>query len=157
MPMAELKLIALDADDLAVISAHLQDALLKVGDLAWLPSQRRFACVGNRFDWADALQDGPGKSKSYVRRRSGLRFERVLAAQISGIDLNAKGNVLCLLAIGFEAANAPAGSITLRFADGAGIRLEVECIEAELKDLGPVWHAASMPKHDENDPPSRSR
>ena len=53
--MAELKLIALDADDLAVISAHLQDAVLKVGDVAYLPREKRFAAMGNRFDWADAL------------------------------------------------------------------------------------------------------
>ncbi len=49
--MPELKLIALDADDLKVISAHLQDAVLRVGDIAYLPRERRFAALGNRFDW----------------------------------------------------------------------------------------------------------
>ena len=54
--MADLKLIALDADDLAVISAHLQDAVLQVGDIAYLPKDKRFAAIANRFDWVDALQ-----------------------------------------------------------------------------------------------------
>ena len=150
--MAELKLIAFDADDLAVISAHLQDALVRVGDLAWLPAERRFAAVGNRFDWADALKGGGNASASYLRRQAGLRFERVRGARLLGIDVRRKDAILSLLAIGFEPSEPPAGHVFLRFADGAAIRLEVECIEAELKDLGPVWRAASMPKHDEGDP-----
>jgi hypothetical protein len=150
--MAELKLIAFDADDLAVMSAHLQDALLKVGDIAYRPAERRLAAVGNRFDWVDALKDANSQPPDYIRRRAGLRFERVLAAQVSGIDLQSKDAVLSLLAVGFEPGEAPGGIITLRFADGGAIRLEVECIEVELKDLGPVWRAASMPNHPADDP-----
>lgn len=151
--MPELKLIAFDADDLAVISAHLQDAVLKVADIAYLPRERRFAAVGNRFDWADALQNSKGKPE-YVRRHTALRFERVLGAQLQGIDPNKKNAVLSLLAIGFEpveAPDGPGGYVTLSFADGAAIRLQVECIEAELKDLGPAWRAKSMPKHPNDD------
>ena len=85
--MPELKLIAFDADDLAVISAHLQDAVLKVGDIAYLPRERRFAAVGNRFDWADALTDAKAKTRDYVRRQTALRFERVLGAKLQGIDI----------------------------------------------------------------------
>jgi hypothetical protein len=150
--MAELKLIALDADDLAVISAHLQDAVLKVGDIAYLPRQRRFAAVGNRFDWAEALRDGKFPAQEFVRRQAALRFDRVLAARVQGIDLRRQDAVLELLAIGFEPGEPPAGVVTLRFADGGAIRLEVECIEAELKDLGPVWRAKSMPQHPDEDP-----
>jgi hypothetical protein len=153
--MPELKLIALDADDLAVISAHLQDAVLKVADLAYLPRQRRFAAVGNRFDWADALKDGKAQGQEYVRRQTALRFERVLGVKVQGIDLGRKGAVLALLAIGFEPGSTPEGPdghVTLHFADGGAIRLEVECIEAELKDLGPVWRARSMPRHPDDDP-----
>lgn len=152
--MPELKLIAFDADDLAVISAHLQDALLKVGDIAYLPQARRFAALGNRFDWADALKDGKGGTAEFVRRRAALRFERVLDAKVQGIDLNRKGAVLALLTISFEPNTAPedpGGSIVLHFADGAAIRLEVECIEVELKDLGAVWRAKSMPQHPDDD------
>jgi hypothetical protein len=147
--MAELKLIALDADDLAVLSAHLQDALIKVGDLAYLPRERRFAAVGNRFDWADALEDGTGRE--YVRRQAALRFDRVLGAKLQGIDLRKRDTVLCLLALGFEAGDPPAGEIVFSFADGGAIRLQVECVEAELKDLGPVWRARSMPQHPDED------
>ena len=124
--MAELKLIAFDADDLAVISAHLQDAVLKVGDIAYLPRERRFAAVGNRFDWADALTDGKAKTRDYVRRQMALRFERVLGAQLQGIDPKKEGAVLSLLAIAFEPGEAPedpSGHVTLHFADGAAIRL----------------------------------
>ena len=154
--MAELKLIAFDADDLAVMSAHLQDAVLKVGDVAYLPRERRFAAVGNRFDWADALTGGKSGSQEYTRRRTALRFERVLGAQVQGIDLARKEAVISLLAVSYEPGEAPAGSVTLHFADGAAIRLQVECIEAELKDLGPVWSVASMPKHPTDDsPPAR--
>jgi hypothetical protein len=158
--MPELKLIALDADDLAVISAHLQDALVKVGDIAYLPGERRFAALGNRFDWADALRDG-GRPAEYVRRRSALRFERVLAAKVQGIDPTRKGQVLSLLTISFEPSGAPedpGGHVVLHFADGAAIRLQVECIEAELKDLGAVWRAKSMPQHpDDEQVPTREK
>ena len=153
--MAELKLIAFDADDLSVISAHLQDAVLKVGDIAYLPRERRFAAVGNRFDWADALTDGKAKTRDYVRRQMALRFERVLGAKLQGIDPKKKNVVLSLLAIAFEPAEAPedpSGHVTLNFADGAAIRLAVECIEAEMKDLGPAWRAKAMPRHPDDDP-----
>ena len=72
---------------------------------------------------------------------------------MQGIDMRRKDAVLALLAVSFEPAEAPAGSVTLHFADGAAIRLEVECIEAELKDLGPAWQAKSMPRHPVDDPP----
>lgn len=146
--MADLKLIALDAEDLSVISAHLQDAVLQVGDLAYLPKEKRFAAVANRFDWADALNDG--KAEAFARRRAALRFERVLGAEVNGIDLKNKSAVLALLAIGFEPADAPEGDVMLLFADGGAIKLRVECIEAELRDLGPAWQAKSKPQHPED-------
>jgi hypothetical protein len=145
--MADLKLIALDAEDLAIVSAHLQDAVMKVGDLVFLPREKRFAAVANRFDWADAIEREVARDKRYARRRAALRFERVLGAQVHGLDLKNKGAVTSLLAISFEPGDPPAGQVTLRFADGGAIRLEVECIEAELRDLGPVWQAKSKPKH----------
>jgi hypothetical protein len=154
--MPELKLLAFDTDDLAVISANLQDALMRVGDLSWLPAEQRFVAVSNRFDWVEALKETGEEASSpaatYLRRRSGLRFERVRAAQSLGINLRRKETILSLLAVSFEPGVPPAGSIVLRFANNGAIRLEVECIEAELKDLGPVWRAASMPKHSDADP-----
>jgi hypothetical protein len=147
--MPDLKLIALDADDLSVISAHLQDAVLTVGDIAWLPREHRFAAIGNRFDWVAAIKDGKQDPQQYERRRAALRFERVLGAQVQGIDLGRKSAVLSLLAISFEPAAPPEGHITLHFADGGAIRLHVECIEGELTDLGAAWQADSRPQHPE--------
>lgn len=144
--MSELKLIAFDAEDLAVVSAHVQDAVLQVGEMAYLPAAKRFAAVLKRFDWEKAIANGAG---SFERCQCALRFERVLAAKVSGIDLTRKSEVLSLLALQFEAAGPddPAGSVTLVFAGGAAVRLDVECIEAELKDLGPAWRARGRPQH----------
>jgi hypothetical protein len=145
--MPDLKLIALDAEDLAVVSAHLQDAVMKVGDMIYRPREKRFAAVANRFDWVEALSGDDDKQKRYARRQAALRFERVLGAQVHGLDLGNKGAVVSLLAIAFEPGEAPEGHVILQFADGGAIRLHVECIETELRDLGPVWEAKSRPTH----------
>jgi hypothetical protein len=98
--MDKLKLIALDGDDLKVVSAHLQDAVLKVGDMAFVPSERRFAAILNRFDWTSARTGG--NATAPTRRQTALRFERVLGAQVTGIDLKAGHEVLALLALQYE-------------------------------------------------------
>jgi hypothetical protein len=151
--MPDLKLIALDEEDLAIISANLQDAVLKVGDLAFLPREKRFAAIANRFDWVDALKQEAAEDHHYARRRTALRFERVLSAQVHGMDLKSTSAVTSLLAISFEPLDPPSGRVILQFADGGAIRLTVECIEAELRDLGPAWEAKSKPQHPE--PPPR--
>ena len=111
---------------------------IRIGDLAYLPREKRFAAVVNRFDWA---------SGQMARRRAALRFERVLKAQVHGIDLAAKDTVLSLLAIQFAGGEEPAGQVTLIFSGQAAIRLQVECIEAEMKDLGAAWETKSKPEH----------
>lgn len=147
--MPDLKLIALDAEDLAVISAHLQDAVTTVGDLAYLPRDRRFVALANRFDWMDALRQGAGDKDAFNRRRAAIRFERVLGAQVQGLDLAEKGRALSLLAISFDATSLPAGHVTLHFSEGGAVRLQVECIEVGLTDLGAAWEAESKPQHPE--------
>ena len=149
-----LKLIALDAEDLAILSAHMQDAVLHVGDMAFLPKRRRFAAIANRFDWAAAAKaEINGEPDAQLNRhRAALRFERVLAAKVSGIDLKDKRRALSILALQFADTTAPAGTITIVCAGGAAIRLEVECLEAELQDLGAVWAAKAKPAHDEGKP-----
>lgn len=153
--MHDLKLIALDAEDLAVISAHLQDAVLRVADMAYLPRERRLAMVLNRFDWeAETSSAGKTGKRVRVRRRTGLRFERVEAAQLQGIDINDQKATLALLAILFEpeqAEESVAGHVTLTFSGGAAIRLFVECVEAELKDLGAAWATRHTPSHKDGD------
>lgn len=139
--MEPLKLAAFDADDLAVVSAHVQDALVRVGDLAYLADQKRFALVAKRFDW-EAVEAEPR------RRLTGFHFERVQAVRTRDIDRQKPDEVKNLLAITFTAGDAPSGTVELVFAAGGTIQLDVECIEARLKDLGPVWGAQSRPAHD---------
>jgi hypothetical protein len=145
--MPSLKLIALDAEDLIVLAAHLQDAVATVGDMAFLPGERRFVILMNRFDWTDESNPKSGG----VRRRAALRVEQVAKAQVQGIDLKAKGAVLNVLTAVFEpdadAARAPAGTLTLVCAGNAAIRLHVECLELQLEDLGPAWAAKAKPDH----------
>ncbi|WP_353184109.1 DUF2948 family protein [Bosea sp. (in: a-proteobacteria)] len=136
-----LKLVALDADDLAIVSAHLQDAVLKAADIAYLPAEKRFALAVRRFDWEGAVH---GKRR---RRLSALHFDRVLGVRSARLDKNDAGKVLNLLAITFEQNDEPAGDVTLHFSEGAAIRLSVECVEAQMKDLGPVWEAVATPGH----------
>jgi hypothetical protein len=146
--MDDLKLIALDAEDLRVLSCHLQDAVIRVEDMAYLKTEMRFAAIANRFDWERAEQD---QDRQFQRRRSGVRFERVNAVKVQGIDLKRKDAVLELLAVTFEPNDEPSGILTLRFAGGGAIRLEVECIEAELRDLGAAWSTRHKPDHARED------
>jgi len=139
--MDQLKLIVLDRDDLAVVSTHLQDAVLKVCDVLWRPQEKRLVLGLNRFDWEHA--DGP----EYRRRRCALRFERVVSCKCREVDPAGKNAVLNLLDIAFDETDAPAGVIRLVFSGGGVVRLEVECLEAELADLGPTWTTSTCPKH----------
>jgi hypothetical protein len=147
--MADLKLIALDDDDLKVVSAHVQDAVLRVGDVAFVPRDRRFVALVNRFDWTGPSTNASGKP---VRRRAAMRFERVLSVKSQGVDLQDKRSTLALLAITFapKAAEGPDGDVTLTFSGGAAIRLAVECLEVQLQDLGAAWTAKRAPAHPED-------
>ncbi len=144
MADTQLKLIALDEQDLEIVSSHLQDAVVRVGDLAYVPSQKRFAAILNRFNWEKAAKAAKDTNE---RRRTALRFDRVLGAQIKSLKPSASDRVLSLLAVRFEASDHPSGYVTLTFSGDASIRLHVECIEAELTDLGPAWRARSKPQH----------
>ena len=150
--MSELKLIALDAEDLGVISAHLQDATFRVADITYLPGEKRFVGLTNRFNWSTAFNQS-GRKEPMTRHRAALRIERVQAARTQGIDLASKTDVLSLLAIQFEQLHAddPSGHISLLFAGGGVIRLQVEYIEMELGDLGGAWATDSMPSHPEGE------
>lgn len=143
-----LKLVALDEEDLAILSAHSQDAVLKVEDLVYRPQERRFAVAMNRFAWEKA--DGK-RRRSFERRRTVVHFDRVLSVKFARLKRDVPDAVLNLLAIRFEAVDPPAGHITLTFAGGGAVRLGVECIEAYLTDLGAAWAARAMPAHDLDD------
>jgi hypothetical protein len=139
----ELKLVALDKDDIEVVSAHVQDSAVNIGDILWQPRNHRFVMALNRFDWMTAVD----AKADYRRCRTALRFERVLACQCRNIDPSNRDARLNLLAVEFAERDAPAGTITLVFSGGGVIRLEVECLEAELADLGEVTAAAARPDH----------
>ena len=127
------KLIALDADDLAVISAHVQDAAVDVADIIWRQSEKRLVVGMKRLDWDQTIA-GEVAPRRLV---SALRFDRVLACKSRDIDLEASETALELLGIEFHPGDAPGGSAVLMFADGGALRLDVECLEVELADLGP--------------------
>ena len=140
-----LRLIALDGEDLAVLSAHVQDAVLKVGDMNWMPRERRFVLPMNRFAWE---QESKTRRRDHQRRRAALHFARVEGIRSAGFDRNAGDQVLELLAVRFEPTDAPSGDVLLEFAGGATVSLRVECLEAQLTDLGPAWSTPVAPRHD---------
>jgi hypothetical protein len=141
-----LKLVALDYEDLKIISAHLQDAVLRMADMAYMPAEQRFAAILSRFDWLAAEKDD-GKHSNLRRCRCALRFDRVTRAQVHKIRPGEPSAVAELLAVTYEESDPPSGFITLYFAGEGAVRLQVECIEAELRDLGDVWRTAVKPEH----------
>lgn len=143
----ELKLVALDRDDIEVVSAHVQDALVRVADIFWQPRERRFVMGLSRFDWIGAADAKPTGKPDYRRCRTALRFERVLSCKCRNLDQTKKDAQLNLLAVEFEARDPPAGAVTMTFSGGGVIRLEVECLEAELADLGEIFVADGCPNH----------
>jgi hypothetical protein len=140
-----LRLIALDTEDLDVVSAHVQDAVGKVGDVKWMPREKRFAIGLNRFVWDN--EAGSGRRRTHQRRRAALHFERVESVQCTGIDKDRPEQVLSLLAVQFVPGDAPAGEVVMVFAGSASFRLAVECLEAQLTDLGPAWSTEHAPRH----------
>jgi hypothetical protein len=129
---AQLKLIALDADDLAVISAHVQDARVVTSDIIWRQGEKRLVVGLNRLDWEQTLA-GETAARRVI---AALRFDRVLSCKSRNIDLEAPEASLELLGIEFHPGEAPGGNAVLLFNEGGALRLDVECLECELADLG---------------------
>ena len=139
-----LKLLAEDADDLEIISAALQDAVAKIGDIQFEPASRQLTMSLNRFRWE--AEDGHGGE----RVRAGLQFGSVLKLQARRIRRDAPEAVIELLAIEFEPAGEgdPGGAVVLRFAGDADMRLEVECIDAAMADVSDPWPTPRRPGHE---------
>ena len=144
-----MKLIAFDRDDIEVVSTHVQDAVVKVADILWRPAEQRLVVALNRFDWEAAN----GSEPQYRRRRSALRFDRVLACKCRNLRPTDKNAVLNLLAVEFTETAPPSGVVTLFFSGGAALRLEIECLECELADLGPTWTTVQCPAHPDDTAP----
>ena len=136
-------LAAQDSDDLTILSARLQDAAAKLGDFVWLPGRHRFAGIVNRLKWEEGGRQ---------RVRAGLHFDDVLAVKSHNVKLGAKDAVVSVLAVTFapHAVDDPAGVIEIVLAGGGAIRLEVECIAAELSDLTQPWAARATPDHEKS-------
>jgi Protein of unknown function (DUF2948) len=113
-----LKLIALDRDDLDVVSTHLQDAVLKVCDVIWHPAEQRVVLALSRFDWGCTCDGSP----DLRRCRTALRFERVSCFKARNVRPTDKGAVLNLLAVEFAENDPPGGVVTLTFSGGAAMR-----------------------------------
>lgn len=141
--MTDLKLIALDNEDLEVVSAHVQDAVIRVADMGYAKRDKRFALLMNRFDWSSS----DGKRGKGLRRRAALHFDGVTHVAYAGFDPSAPEGVVELLAIHFTQTDAPAGMIELSFAGGGTVRLGVDYLEARLADLGAAWAASAKPAH----------
>ncbi|MDK9695551.1 MAG: DUF2948 family protein [Siculibacillus sp.] len=142
--MTDLRLLALDSEDLEVLSAHLQDAILKVGDIHWRADEKRVVLAVNRFVWESA---GEKSRRLFERRRAALRFDRVVRVRATGIPRDRPDTVLELLALRFTETEAPSGVVEAIFAGGGVLRIEVECLEAGLADLGAAWATGSCPEH----------
>ena len=114
---------------------------MSVAELAYLPKERRFALVAKRYDWVKA---GRGECE---RCATGLHFDFVQGVTHTGFGRDEADRVLHLLAIVFEPGEAPAGIVTLTFAGGAAVRLTVECLDAQMRDLGERFACDKVPPH----------
>jgi hypothetical protein len=138
--MPDLKLLALDNEDLEIIAATTQDAVVRVPDMGYAKADRRFALLMNRFAWEE-----PGRKGQ--RKRAALHFDRVSDVKVAGIDTASPDGVLELLTIRFDETDTPGGTVELAFAGGGTVRLAVECLEARMQDLGAAWAAKATPGH----------
>ena len=136
---APLQLLAEDPDDLAVISAALQDAVAKVGDISYEARSRRLTIAFNRFRWEAGARQ---------RVRAALQVGGVMSVQARKIRRDRRDAVLELLALTFEPGEAPGGVLMLTFAGGGDLRAEVECVDAVLADLSAPWPTPRAPTHE---------
>ena len=151
-----LRLRAEDAEDLAVISACLQDALVAVRDFAYDPGERVFMLVANRFRWEDCHPGGAGapgarEGGPFERTLCAVTFDNITAAAYRGFHRRDKDRILCLLAMRLAADAAelsPGLSIDLDFAGDAQIRLAASALRCRARDFGDTWPTPWQPGHE---------
>ena len=140
-----LRLRAEDTEDLEVVSACLQDAIVRVGDMAFLPKERRFVLALTRFRWE--AEGAAGGRFQHFRVPCGVHFNDVLEVQIQGFDQQDHDRVLELLALTYSVDPDGYLRIVFAFAGAATLRLRCECISASLRDLGPEFKVPVKPVH----------
>jgi len=136
-------LMAADAEDLQTISAMLQDAIVKVGDIAFVQSDRRFAFVTNRFMW----EAKRGFLSQGQRVRAGVHIDDVKAVRARAVRMDAKDAIVDILSLDWEGGE-DGGTITLNLAGGGAIALDVEAINITIQDLSEPWKAKRKPDHE---------
>ena len=140
-PPAALRLLAEDAEDLQIISAALQDAVTRVGDILYEPQVRSLTIVFNRFQW-----ERQGRADGRVR--SALQLGSVMAVKSRRLKRDPKDAVVELLALDFQPGDKPSGQVVLSFAGGADLAIEVECLDAVLADVSQPWPTRRPPRHE---------
>jgi hypothetical protein len=153
--MTPLKIVAHDTDDLAVVSACLQDALIPLNEMRYLPQERRFILVANRFRWERAAtrrqepvrgQDASFESDEdfgdLQRTNAGICIDRVVAVRSRGIDRSRPDDFLSLLSLSLDG-----NKLSLLFAGGGLIQMDVEGLSLYLSDLGKAWPTQWLPEH----------
>ena len=143
-----LNIGALDADDLAVISALAQDAVFPAAEMRWQGSARRFVLLVNRFRWEDAGRDRHGPE----RVQALLVFENILGVASQGVDRGDPDMVFSLLSVDWQPGEDAAGEMVLTLAGDGAIRLRAEALEARLRDVTRPYRAPSkqVPEHPED-------
>jgi hypothetical protein len=139
LPQAKLKLRAEDEEDLAVVSAFLQDALVPVAEMVFLPDEQRFVLVANRFMWERKPVDKKGHCE---RTLTGIAFDGVTAVQVRGFERSDGDRILEVLAV-----RATAEAIIFEFSGADAMRLEVGRILCHLEDIGEPWPTPWRPRH----------
>ncbi|KRW96261.1 DUF2948 family protein [Paracoccus sp. MKU1] len=145
---APLALLASDADDLTVISALVQDAILPVSEIVYDARHRQLALLLNRFRWEDAelaRRDG----RPYERVRAVLLISDVQRVLSDGIDRKDQDLILELLALSWQAGEDGTGRLLLEFAGDGTLAVEAECLNVELRDVTRPYIAPSRraPQH----------
>lgn len=135
-------LTAADAEDLQVISAMVQDAVLPITEMTWESGRRRFALLVNRFRWEDR-EAAERRGRAYERVQSLLVVDDVLKVATQGIDRGETETVLSILAITFEPGEDGTGRIVLVLAGDGAVALDVECLNVTLRDVTRPYKAPS--------------
>lgn len=137
-------------DDLAVIAALAQDAVLPITEIAWEAKSRRLALLLNRFRWEDKAQ-AEAEKRPYERVRALLVISDVTRIASMGIDRSDRDLVLSILDVTFEAKENGAGRVVLTLAGDGAIAADVECLDVDLRDVERPYRAPSgqAPHHPE--------